>query len=342
MLGLGSAGRRHASDLVAMGHEVCAFDPRALSPAAGRTIDAGADVEASGTGDAGAQVEVDGAVELARSFQQAIEGAAAVVVASPSALHAGQAAAALEAGCHVLVEKPLATNLEDARRVVALGQRTGVTGAVGMNLRFHSAVVALRRLVEGGTLGELYYAQASYGQDLRRWRPGTDYRDSYSARSELGGGIVLDAIHELDYLLWLLGPVATVAAEADHLSALEVDVEDIAVVVARFAAGALATIDLNFLEPGFRRRCLLVGSEAVAECDLATGALVLRRSDGESEEIDARCDPRDTYRAELVDFIDAIERRREPRCPLADGAAGVAFAEAIKESALGGLRVVLT
>jgi predicted dehydrogenase len=314
VLGLGSAGRRHATDLLELGHDVTAFDPLGVS--------------------------LDG-VHAAPSLEQAVVAADAVVVASPNAMHAAQAAAALEAGCHLLVEKPLATDPADARRIVELAGRTGVTCGVAMNLRFHPALLELRRLIQAGALGEVHLAQASYGNDLRRWRPTSDYRTSYSARSDLGGGIVLDAIHELDYMLWLLGPVTSVAAEVDHLSTLEIDVEDAAVVVARFAAGTVATVDLNFLEPVPRRQCLFVGSEAVAECNLLTGTLTLRPGTGDAQVIEAHLDAREGYRAELRDFVAAIETGAQPRCPLADGAAAVAFADAIKESARLGSRVLL-
>src|SRR5215212_4529529 len=193
VLGLGSAGRRHAKILAELGHSVVGFDPGTTPTPE---------------------------IHRAGSIDVAIDSSEAVVVASPNVLHADQAWIALDRGRHVLVEKPMATTVPDAERVVAAAEQARTVCGVAMNLRFHPGVLALRRLVDEGTLGDVRFVQASFGYDLRLWHPESDYRLGYSARSDLGGGIVLDAIHELDYLIWIFGPVETVIAEVDRVSDL--------------------------------------------------------------------------------------------------------------------------
>jgi predicted dehydrogenase len=306
VLGLGSAGSRHARNLLELGHEVTGFDPVSEPPA--------------------------GAAR-SPSVEAAIEAADAVVVASPSSLHAAQALAALERRRHVLVEKPLATTVPDAERVVAAADSAGVVAAVAMNLRFHPGVVELKRLIDEGALGRIMLAQASFGYDLRLWRPQDDYRLSYSARADLGGGVVFDAIHELDYLLWLLGPVASVTAETDHISGLEVDVEDIALAILRFDSGVLATVDLNFFEPVYRRGCLLVGSRAVARWDWSRGSVTVSR-EGEAELVTVvRCDISATYRSVVADFVAAVEHSTDPKTTDVQGLEDVRLATAVKRAA---------
>ena len=307
VLGLGSAGSRHAVNLLELGHDVCGFDP---DPGAGPDP-----------------------IERAGDEREAIAAADLVIVAGPSASHAAHAVAALEAGRPVLVEKPLATDPAAAGQVLEAARGAGVPSGVAMNLRFHPGVTETKRLLADGELGSVLLATASFGYDLRRWRPGSDYRRSYSARAELGGGVVLDAIHELDYLSWLLGPVARVGAETGRLSELEVDVEDAAVATLRFQAGALATVDLNYFEPVYRRGCTVVGSEAVARWDWPTGSLTVTAADQEPRVIDVGCDVATTYRDELEDFIAAVETGGEPRATIANGAHAVAVADAIKRSA---------
>ena len=299
VLGLGSAGRRHAENARALGHEVVGFDP----------ADPGA----------------------AASMEEAIAESDAVVVASPSALHAEQAVAALSAGKPTLVEKPLAATVDDAERVARVAREGGVVCGVAMNLRFHRGILGLRDLLS--ELGELRFARSSFGYDLRLWRPGTDYRSSYSARAALGGGILLDAIHELDYLLWLLGPVESVAAELDRVSDLEIDVEDTALLSLRFASGALGAVDLNFVEPSYRRECLLVGSDAVARWDWNGGEITVRRGD-EERTIDVACDVQETYRAVLEDFLAG----GEPRTSAAEGVDALRVVGAARLAAAKGIR----
>ena len=315
VIGLGSAGARHARILLDLGHEVVGFDPVGSPPHEG--------------------------VELSDTLEAAIGRADAVIVASPNSLHAEQALAALEQRKPVLVEKPLAVTVVDAERVAGAADRTRAVCGVAMNLRFHPGVLELKRLVEEGVLGDVRFVQASFGYDLRRWHPDSDYRLGYSARSDLGGGIVLDAIHELDYLLWLFGAVDSVTAEVAHVSDLEIDVEDIAVAVLRFASGTVGAVDLNFFEPAYRRGCLVVGSNAVARWDWKQETVTLSRHGADDAISDVRCDLAQTYRAELVDFVQSIERAEDPSASADAALAALRLADAIKRSARSGHRIRL-
>jgi predicted dehydrogenase len=315
VIGLGSAGSRHARNLLELGHEVVGFDPVASPPVGTRT---------------------------SASIEAAIESADAVVVASPNAFHASQACAALEHGRPVLVEKPLATTVTDAELVVEAADRAGVVAAVAMNLRFHPGIVELKRLVDAGALGRILLAQVSFGYDLRLWRPNHDYRQSYSARADLGGGIVLDAIHELDYLLWLLGPIVSVSAEEARVSDLEIEVEDAAVAVLRFASGALATVDLNFFEPAYRRRCVVVGSKAVSDWDWVERTVTVRCDSEEDRTADVGAPVSETYRSVIANFLDGVATGAPVRASLRSGLDAVAVAGAIRQSAHLGQRVAIS
>lgn len=314
VLGLGSAGSRHVRNLSALGHQVLGFDPDG-SRAEGR--------------------------RRATTASEAIAWSDAVVVAGPSAVHALQARQALEAGKHVLVEKPLAVTAAEAEGVAAAARGAGLVCAVAMNLRFHPAILQLRQLIEDGRLGEIRFAQASFGYDLRLWRPNVDYRNSYSARDDRGGGILLDAIHELDYLLWLLGPVASVSGEVARVSDLEIDVEDLALGLIHFASGAFATVDLSYLDPVYRRSCVVVGAEATARWDWTSGTISLEQDGRAPHVLDVRADVGDTYRAELEDFVEAVEAGRLPVTSADDGLAALRVVDALRKSSKEGKRVRL-
>jgi predicted dehydrogenase len=314
VLGLGSIGARHARNLLELGHDVVGFDPGQPT---------------------------DGRWASATTADEAISGVDAVVVASPSSMHADHASSALQAGLPVLVEKPLATNSRAAERLAALARERRVTCGVAMNLRFHPAVLELRRLVAGNRLGSIRYAHVSCGSDLRRWRPGVDYRNSYSARAELGGGVVRDCIHELDYLTWLLGPTASITAETANVSDLEIDVEDLGLALLRLSSGALASVDLTYFDPAYRRGCLLVGALATARWDWKRGTIELAHADGNAETLDVAADVSSTYVAELRDFLQAIETGRPPSTTAEEGAAVLRLVDALFQSARGGRRITL-
>ncbi len=311
VLGLGSAGTRHARHLAEQGAEPVGWDP-----------------------DEGRETPV-GAIR-ADSIEEAFDGAEAAVIASPNTSHAEQALAAIERGLPTLIEKPLATTVADADQVAAASG----TCSVAMNLRFLPALAELKRLVRSGALGEIIRARAWFGYDLRKWRPENDYRGSYSARADLGGGIVLDAIHELDYLAWLLGPAASVSAITGRVSDLEIDVEDSASAAIEFESGAIASLDLDFVSPVYRRGCVITGTEAVATWDFNEEAIELSGGD-HSERIDATGNVAATYAAEIVDFLDVVRGVKPPAVSAEEGAAAVRLAEAIKRSSAEGRRINL-
>jgi len=313
VIGLGSAGSRHAEHLVALGHDVLGYDPG--SPPTPENVRRVEDLEA------------------------ALGDAQAAVIASPNVDHRDQALSALAAGCHVLVEKPLALNAGDAARIASAAHSASRVCGVAMNLRFHPGLLTLRSLLIAGALGRPLLSHISFGFDLRLWRPNSDYTRSYSARAELGGGILLDAIHELDYLLWLLGPGRAVTARLDRLSQLKLDVEDTVLATVELASGALATVDLNFFEPSYRRACRIVGEGAVAHWDWRTRTVEITGEDAHL--VDVSCDLSECYRAVVVDFTEAIEQGRPTRASANEGVATLILADAIRRSSATGRRVEL-
>jgi predicted dehydrogenase len=229
VIGQGSIGRRHAGNLRDLGYEVVTYDP--LDP-----------------GGAASEIE-------------ALRDASACVIASPSSEHSRHARMAIEMGVPALVEKPLALNAAEAGELEALGGDV----AVAMNLRFHPGVQRLRD--ELPSAGRVLRADVWCGSWLPGWRPGTDYRESYSARADLGGGVLLDAIHEIDYLTWLCGPVVAVQATLARVSELEIDVEDTALLTLQMASGALATVALDYYDRTYHRGARIVGSESTLTWD---------------------------------------------------------------------------
>ena len=312
VLGQGSIGRRHAGNLLELGHDVIAWDPVA-------------DV-------------LEGATRAA-SPEAALGESEAAVIASPSSDHAFQARQAIEHDCHVLVEKPLALTAAESDPLLALAEERRLLLAVAMNLRFHPAVVALRDAVTSGAIGTPLVARAWFGSWLPGWRPGTDYRASYSARRELGGGVLLDAIHEIDYLMWILGPIATVSATLDTVSDLEIDVEDIAQMQLGFASGAQGVLSLDYLDRSYDRGCRVVGSEGTVAWSWPEGQVTLFADDGASSSQTVPRDVAGTYPAEMRAFIEAAGAGEPASTTGEEGRAALRVVEAARSSAREACRV---
>jgi predicted dehydrogenase len=136
----------------------------------------------------------------------------------------------------------------------------------------------------------------------------------------------------------LLGPVESVAAELDRVSQLEIDVEDFALLTLRFTSGALGAVDLNYIEPAYRRGCTIVGTESVASWDWTAGKILIRHED-EEREVDVACDVADSYKALLDDFTTAAASNGTPRTSVEEGLTALRVVDSARCSASRGQRV---
>lgn len=165
----------------------------------------------------------------------------AVILGTPSGLHAAEAVAAARARKHVITEKPMATTLADADRMIRACQNAGVTLSVILQYRFNRDVLHLKRAVEAGLFGRLVLGNAfvhwhrtqAYYEESDGWR-GTWALDG-------GGALMNQSIHAIDLIQWILGPIEGACAYAGTL-AHDIEAEDTASAALRFASGALGVI----------------------------------------------------------------------------------------------------
>jgi predicted dehydrogenase len=258
----------------------------------------------------------------------------AAFICTPPVLHVPQALRAVRSGAHVFIEKPLSHVLEGVDELAREARSRSRIVQVGYNLRFHPGLSQLKKLVEDGALGRILWAYVEAGQYLPDWRPGQDYRQSYTARSNLGGGILLDGSHELDYMTWLLGKPAEVLCMASKVSALEVDVEDCADVVVRFASGAQAQVHLDFVQRGYARTCKLVGERGTALWDFTTREVRVFSADtNQWDTFPYSFAPNEMYISEVEHFFHCVASGETPRVDLAQAADTLKLVLAAKSAA---------
>jgi len=327
VLGAGSIGRRHLTNAVALGHTIAAVhDPDATKLADAGQL-AGRHAVLTPSEDEALRVEAD-----------------VVLVCSPTAAHVAQARAAVGRGRHVLIEKPVSHTLDGVDALVAAAAAARRIVLVGCNLHFLPSLQLVKRLLGEGRIGTPLSARAHCGYYLPHWRPQTDYRRGYAARQATGGGIILDSIHEFDYLRWLLGEPREVFCYAGKVSTLEIDTEDSADILLRFDYGAVANVHLDYLQRTYRRSCELIGEDGVIAWDYISQLVrVYGKEDRRAEDYEESINVERNlmYVEELRHLVDCIERGATPELDAAGGRAVLAIALAAKQSAAEGRPVRL-
>ncbi len=263
----------------------------------------------------------------------AAEKPQACLVCTPPSSHIAIANLALENGLHVFIEKPLSNSLDGVDGLIRKAKKKGLRVAVGYNLRFNKGLGKLKELLDAGAIGKPLYARIIVAQYLPDWRPWQDYRKSYTSSRSMGGGVLLDSSHELDYARWLLGEAEGVTCVAKKVSGLEVDTEDNADVILELKSGAVANIHMDFVRRGYRRGCEIAGEKGNLE--LVFGEKV-EWFDGETKEtktFDVGADPNEMYVEEIRNFVDCIQHKKEPRVDAEEGRKTLLLVLKAKEAA---------
>lgn len=268
----------------------------------------------------------------------------AVVVANPSSLHLDVAIPAAAAGCSILMEKPISHSeerIDDLRQAL---QNGGGQFLTGFQFRFHPGLRKVAEWLSAGEIGTPVSARAHWGEYLPGWHPWEDFRKSYAARPELGGGVVNTLCHPLDYLRWLLGEIDSLWAFTSDNSELHLEVEDTADIGLRFTDGTQATVHLDYLMRPGRHDLEIIGDRGTIQWDNATAtARLYRASDQQWIEAapPAGFERNQLFLAEMAHFIRVVKNEEPPLCTLEDGIAALKTVAAIHRSAREGCLVKL-
>jgi predicted dehydrogenase len=212
-----------------------------------------------------------------------------------------------ETRCHVFIEKPMAPSLEGLADCARLLEEQGRKSLVGYNLRCHPVWTVVQDAVRQRVLGQVSHARVSVGQYLPDWHPHEDYRHGYSASRRLGGGVMLDLIHEIDLLYSWFGKPEVVKAVAGKISALDIDTEDTAEILCRFTSGVIGSIHMDYVQRVPMRTGAIVGDEGTLTYDLLKPECQVHRP-GVPPAVYAFPEfvRNDMYVAELTRFFEAI------------------------------------
>lgn len=292
ILGLGSIGLRHAKNILSLGHAVVGFDPNEERRRA--LVDIGGDA-------------VDDRLH-------AIKTSDAVLIATPSEYHIADLADAIGENKHVFVEKPLGHKMADLRDLLGQADAKKLKVFAGMNLRLHPAVRQCRTFIEDGTLVDVLWVRAIVSSYLPNWRPHQNYQDGYAAKKN-SGGIILDAIHEIDLVSYMFGLPSLKYATSRNSGFLDIQSEDIADILLQHDQQFISNIHMDYVTRPARR---------YVEIACESGFFVIELLERDFKQFDVNnqiihherytTEWNDDYKAEIQSFIDVIDGKDVDYC----------------------------
>lgn len=254
-----------------------------------------------------------------------------IYIATPNALHPQQAIRCLQAGKHVLVDKPMATSVQAARTMIEAARKRRRLLGVLQQQRFHPANMHLIRMCDEGELGKL---------NLLRIQTGIWYSPKTTWRGEpglSGGGVVMDlAPHALDLMIEVAGDVVAVDARTRMLE-FEGEVEDFCSAWLEFAGGAVGLLELSYCAHAYGGRVEAYGNAGTYAVEgsmqaAGTYSTWLRKGDA-VEPMQHHVSTIDCFQAAIEDFNDAVQHRKDPSIDMFDGLRVIEVVEAIYRSA---------
>jgi len=251
------------------------------------------------------------------------------IVSNPTSRHIESAIKCAQNDIHLFIEKPLSNSLENIEKLTTLVEKKKLITLMGCNLRYHPGLIELKNIIQISQFGKVYDFDIAVGSYLPQWRPWQDYSNSYSARKELGGGVVLDLIHEIDYSYWLFGEFGKFKSYVEKVSNLNIETEDIAKIIIRTKNHSLGTISLNYYRRIPQRRISVNFEEASVILDMVSNKLTIESSNTTVKAYEVDRDY--TYEIQMKAFIDNIIQTKQPENSIFEGLKVLKYAINIKQ-----------
>jgi len=260
------------------------------------------------------------------------------VVTNETSLHIPIAIKLAEEGLDLFLEKPLSNSLKGVEKLRAIVKKKKLITQMGCNLRFHPCIKKIKSLIEQEKIGKIISAQVqncSYLPDFHRWE---DYRKSYAARKDLGGGVILTQIHEIDYMYWFFQEVENVVSMSGKFSALDVTAEDYMSSLLQFKNKIIGELHMDYFQRPSFRSCKIRGTKGEIYWNSDNNCVNIfnmnkrkwetKFDNGFSHNLDTYA----SYVEELKHFLKCVKHRKKTINDLEQGVATLKIALAIKKA----------
>jgi predicted dehydrogenase len=316
VIGCGSIGSRHIKNLLDLGHEILVWNRGAARRE---------------------QIGAETGVSVFSNLRALLseEKSDATLICTPSNLHVEHALLAAEHGHNLFIEKPVACSLDKLDDLQAVVQSQKLLTHVAANMRFHLGPARLKEIVDEGVLGKMLWANFWGGMRLPDWHPTEDYRQMYSSKVSLGGGALLDFIHELDLAVWFFGPPTTISSSLRRSGSLEIETEDLVDSIWMYENGPQLTLHLDYLQRPFQRGIRILGEKGWAEWNLSAQSVELFLYESGSVEKSSYKEKQEKSRMYVNQasyFMDCLQQKRESTSNLEAGTNALRVALRMRDS----------
>ena len=282
------------------------------------------------------------AVKITDSIGDAIkEGIQAAIISSPATLHLKQSLELAKNGIHLLIEKPISHTSDRVKELLKIVNENRITTMVGYVLRYDLGAIKFKNWLDNKIKGKILHARIECGSYLPDWRPDQDYRKTVSALSELGGGVLLELSHEIDYLYWFFGKPKDVQAQIRNSGTLDINVEDQVDLLMTSEQGYCISVQIDFNRRHVERKCKVLTTEGELIWDAVNKNVTWKGVNKEQSKYEYNNERNSIYRKQLEVFFDCIENDNDPIVTVKDGINVISLIDAVRNASEKGIKVSL-
>jgi predicted dehydrogenase len=257
------------------------------------------------------------------------------IIANETSLHIPTAIKLAKEGLDLFLEKPLSNSLKDVEKLHAIVKKKKLITQMGCNLRFHPCIKKIKSLIEQQKIGKIISAQVQNCSYLPDYHPWEDYRKGYAARKDLGGGIILTQIHEIDYMYWFFQDVENVISMSGKLSDLDIKVEDYVSSLLKFRNKIIGELHMDYFQRPDFRSCKIRGTKGEIYWNSDNNCVNIYNMNKKrwETELEVKNYERNfSYIEQLKHFLKCIKHRKETINDLEQGITTLKIALAIKKA----------
>tara|TARA_A100001388_G_C28763650_1_gene499326 strand:- start:1204 stop:2247 length:1044 start_codon:yes stop_codon:yes gene_type:complete len=330
-VGLGSVGQRHLRNLIKLipDAQIMAYRQNKSVPF----------LSESNTAFKNININDFYNIKLFDSYESALKAKPDLVfICNPSNLHFDYALDAIKSKICVFLEKPICTNLEEAKKLVELEKNIqNKKCMVGYQYRFNPVLLKVKEILNANKLGNIVRANLFNGEYLPYWHPYEDYTRSYAANKKQGGGAIFTQIHDLDYAIWLFGLPETVYAKGGKLSNLKLDAEDSVCLLTNFNFNDKLipiSFSIDLLSWPSKKTIDIVGDKGSLSADLSENKIILSDIKTKKQEIIdfSNITRNDIFISQMRHFLDFYHKKCPPLVDIYEAQKSLIFAFAAKQS----------